>query len=73
MSTYTFKFNNKPTQANFNAIAGEVLWDAVPAGCVYTCTNTADSITLVMEKGQLTAQDQATIQQLLQDLAVEFA
>lgn len=73
MNTYTFKLNAVPTQANFNAIAGEVLWDAVPAGCVYTQAFTADSITLVMEKGQLTAQDQATIQQLLQELAVEFA
>jgi len=72
MSTYTFKFN-KPTQANFNAIAGEVLWDAVPAGCVYTQAFSADSVTLVMERGELSTQDQATIQQLLQDLAVEFA
>ena len=72
MSTYTFKFNT-PTQANFANIAGEVLWDAVPAGCVYTQAFSADSVTLVMERGELSAQDQATIQQLLQELAVEFA
>lgn len=74
MSTYTFKFNNKPTQPNFRNIAGEVLWDAIPASCgAYLPTYSQDSVTLVFERGELSAQDQATIQQLLQDLAVEFA
>ena len=75
-NTYTFKLNNQPTQDNFKAIAGEVIWDTVfehSPKAAYTQSFTADSVTLVFEQGELAPKVRFDLLNKLQDLAVEFA
>lgn len=73
---YTFVFKNKPTQDNFKAIAGEVIWDTVfehSPNAAYTQSFTDDSVTLVFEQGDLALEVRWDLLHKLADLAEEFA
>ena len=73
---YTFVFKNKPTQTNFQDIAGEVIWDTVfeySPNAAYTQSFTDDSVTLVFEQGDLAPRIRFDLHKKLADLAEEFA